>query len=273
MRIQESIYLGVSLVLSFTDEFTGQIISDPGLKVKISEASGSLRKQEGYYVFTGVPGERAQVTVESPWYCTERFEVPIRREGELLEVQKLRLYPASGHPLVREATCVYGKAKPNEMIAACCPAAGDYRKLLLDVKKGEEKLVIYSREDEDLEGNSFYLMKGSSSWGEIIELGALMKQGMGMYWLKAPLKENYGKIEARLCILHRTRADAEGNYFLPLSRGGNGNREYLFRRQQKNNKKPDEFKVHILEEGVKNRLDWEETPTAEGIERRCFGWE
>lgn len=260
MRIQESIYLGVSLVLCFTDEFTGQIISDTGLRVGIPKAPGPLRKREGYYVFTGVQGEWAHVIVDSPWYGQRSFEVPVRRDDkEALKVQKLRLCPTPAHPLVRGATCVYGKAMPNEMISACCPADGDYRKLLLDGKKGEEKLVIYSREDEDLEGSCFFLTDTGGSGKEVIELGALTGQGTGTYELKAPLRENHKKIGTKLCILRRTKADAEGNYFLPLSRGGSGSREYLFWRQP-DKKGLDGFEAHILEEGVRSRLDWKENP-------------
>lgn len=258
MRIQESICLGVSLVLQFIDEFTGRPVLGTEIRVGIPRVQSPLRKPEGYYIFTDVPGEQATVTVESLWYSPGNFDVPIRKEKAPLNVQKIRLFPTAAHPIAGEASCVYGKARPGEMILACCPEGGGYRKLLLDGKKGGETLAIYSQEDENLEGSCFYLMEGNGGKGEVVELGSLEGLGSGSYQLKAPLKGDYKKIGTKLCILRRTRADDKGNYFLPLSRGGSGSREYLFWRQWEDKKDSGGPTARTLSEGVRSRLDWEE---------------
>lgn len=258
MSGQENLQIRVSLVLRFLDVFTNQPVEGAGLRVQISGGPRPIRKAGGYFVFTGLSGETASVCVEGPWYGRQVREVPLRREEEPVQVQTLRLFPNASWPLPEQTTCAYGQAEPGTFLAAYRPD-GSYKRLLANAEKGEHTLSLFGLEKEDLEGSVFCLLDAEKTEGEWVELAGLQEEARGIYQLRRPLAKSHKKIGARLVPVRWTRADARGEYFLPLARWENGEAAYLFWENRPDWNFSGKPQKRVLVGGVRNRLDWRET--------------
>ena len=258
MSGQENLQIRVSLVLRFLDVFTNQPVDGAGLRVQIPGGARPIRKAGGYFVFTGLSGETASVWVEGPWYGRQVREVSLRREGETVQVQTIRLFPNASCPLPEQTTCVYGQAEPGTLLAAYRPD-GAYKRLLANAEKGEETLSLFGQEKEDLEGSVFCILDAEKTEGEWVELAGLREEARGIYQLRRPLTKSHKKIGAKLVPVRWTQADAKGEYFLPLARWEDGEAPYLLWGNQSGWNLSGKPEKRVLVGGARNRLDWRET--------------
>lgn len=257
MSVQENLQIRVSLVLRFLDVFTNQPVEGASLQVQISGGPRPIRKNGGYFVFTGLSGSTASVWVEGPWYGRQVREVPLRQEQEPVPVQTIRLFPNAACPLPEQTTCAYGQAEPGALLAAYRPD-GAYKRLLTNAEKGADSLSLFGQEEEDLEGSVFCLLDAEKTTGELVELAELQEAGRNIYRLRRPLDKAHKKIGARLVPVRWTRADEKGGYFLPLARWEKGEPAYLFWQVKSEWDFLGKPQKKVLVGGARNRLDWRE---------------
>lgn len=209
----------ISLVVMLIDDMTDKVIRDAA-KVWIEGRPAPVRKSDGYYVFTDLPGERAVVRIQQGMYEPRILETELPGPGEPYIMRRVRLTPGRCYRLPSGATCVEGKAEPGSRICFFSKKGARGLKLLYNYDGSQETLIsIYHPAEQQLEGKLLYIEGKDGKTSETFRI--LAKDGEeGRYRLEKPLAHPYKKIGATIYPVYETEADSGGSFFLPILKLG-----------------------------------------------------
>lgn len=222
-----SIKLGaeVSLVVYLIDDYTGRGASDektvPVLEVWHKKP---VRKPDGGFVFTGLPGGEHRLTVRSEIYLDEEMTV---RMGELdpgNPVVYLTLKPRPSYPFPGGATLVRtavrgpgGLPAPHAEVCGTVLSESCARARLVRMDTGERKEIFLTGAGGGIPpGSEFLLKEKGEEKSEYIKLAGPSRKEQG-FRLEKPLTNDY-RPGALLLPVVRTRADHRGEAVI-YSRG------------------------------------------------------
>lgn len=209
----------VSLVVMLIDDMTDKVIREPA-RVWIEGRPAPIRKTEGYYVFTDLPGEKALVRIQQGMYEARAVETELPGPGEPYIMRRVRLTPGRCYRLPSGATCVEGKAEPGSRICLFSKKGAKGMKLLYDYDGSEEDFIsIYHPAEQQLEGKLLYIEGKDGKTSESFRILARDEEE-GRYRLEKPLNNHYKKIGATIYPVYETEADSKGSFFLPILKLG-----------------------------------------------------
>ena len=217
---------GVLAVLPI-DAFTGKTILTRDFTVEIKGVRPPVRKQEGYFVFSGVPAVCAEKGMDSFTVCLRGrgyqeavLHVPTASVSPINPVITVRMNPDASYPFPPHTVRIVGRLSGNCCLRAACLHSEGSLRLAEDYHAGEETIVLYRGGRSNLTGGLFYIEKeraateNSTARGCFLLLGEAERGGTGRYRLAEPLKDSFGRPEARLYPARmQTAMEREAHYF------------------------------------------------------------
>lgn len=223
---------GVLAVLPI-DAFTGKVIETRDFSVEIRGARPPVRKQDGYFVFSDVPAmcaekgmnsakEETAVTVclRGRGYQEAVLHVPTASVSPIDPVVTVRMNPDASYPFPPHTIRMEGRLSVNCCLRAACLHREGSLRLAEDYYAGEETIALYRGGWSNLTGSLLYIekeqaaMRNSTACGCFLLLGEAEQGGTGRYRLAEPLKDSFGRLEARLYPAWMQAAkEREAHYF------------------------------------------------------------
>ncbi len=202
----------VSLVLLPIDGFTDQIITEPRFRVYLKESGRpSIRKDDGYHVFCGLPEGRTEICMEGPLYQSQELSLLVPSGKP--KVIYVRLLPSRNYPIPKGATCVKGSLRPG----------GRFRLFFPDQKKSYKLSYDYN---PDVQGRTLGLFLPKACRLEGKTLCIQNKEGNREFFriisqtedleLDRPLQRSYKKIGASVFPVQEASAGEDGMFYLPI---------------------------------------------------------
>lgn len=251
--MRDTIHIRVSLAVLLIDDFTGKIITSPSMRVTARGGGKPVRKTEGFWVFLNLTSPETEVAVDGPCYYSERQTIAFKELDSANPVVRIRLRPDRTYKLPKGTICMTAVLPKHASLMVFNEQGSDYKKLLVDYEKGSKEISLYQGGRQELEGK-ICCITGKKETKEFIRLGALKDREKGLYLLEQAPEDGYKKIGTKIYPVSYTKARDAGEYFLPLSGGGQTETEYtcLFeldgiREEQK----------IVMKEGWVNRIRWD----------------
>lgn len=223
--MNDRIRIRASLAVLLIDDFTGKIITAPGLTASVDGDRKPIRKPEGFLVFTNLTDPTIRVTVEGPCYFREEQYVDMKSLDRSNPVFRIRMRPDRTYPLPENTVRLTALLPPESTCFVFYEKGNDSRKLLTDYEKGNANILLYQGDKEEMEGKTCCIT-GKNGGYEFLRLGRLTEREKGSYLLEKPLEQGYKKIGSRLYPVSVMRADGGKECFLPLKNHGQNEPEY-----------------------------------------------
>ena len=249
MMAEDRIRIQVSLAVMFVDRFSFRPVTGPVLQVRLEEGEKPVRKAEGYYIFTNLREKEATLSVQGGGYLPVTCKLPVGMpQGG--KVTKIFLDPGPDYRWIQGSTGIYGKMAPGTVRCLYDPAAKDYRKLNQDYGGGEE-IAVFSRDRENLEGQSFVI---DGSKDICICLKEQLDEEKGIYRIEPLSGVKLKKVSTRLLPVYRACSDREGHFLAPLPSGKDEITEYKVFWTEEGKPLQTDLKVR---QGVLTKVQWE----------------
>lgn len=223
---------GVLAVLPI-DAFTGKTILTRDFTVEIKGVRPPVRKQDGYFVFSDVPTACAEKgmdssgkgTVVAVWlrgrgYQETVLHVSTASVSPIDPVITVRMNPDASYPFPPHTVRMEGRLSVNCCLRAACLHREGSLRLAEDYHAGEETVALYRGGRSNLTGSLLYIekepaaMENNAACGCFLLLGEAERGGTGRYRLAEPLKDSFGRLEARLYPARmQTTKEREAHYF------------------------------------------------------------
>lgn len=213
----EQIGQRVSLVILPVDAFTQRVIVCREFEISVEGARRSVRKPEGFWVFTDHLSEYATVTLKGRCYREMRVRVRLASLEAKNLVQKVYVLPDRDYPFPADTAYMEGSLPEHSVLTAAGRYGAGVRKLEKDCEKGQETLAIYQGAQTDLT-DTVYLMAGAreelSDW---VELARPEDAAGGSYRLRTPVEHSYLRTGTNLMPAVRHVTDWMGtSYFIAV---------------------------------------------------------
>ncbi len=233
---------GILAVLPL-DAFTGRPVRSNDFWVEIKGMGRPIRKQEGFYVFSGVVPVRdtggAQPEQEEPFVCIRLWGRGYRRR-ELRQsvcavcpgnpVVTVCMEPDRDYPFLPGTIFMEGRLGAGTSVLAAAAGRGNGLCLAADYRAGEKMISIYGGEKRDFSGCAFYMAEADGGQqGDWIfldgrkssEVGSYGLAEAGSYRLEIPAARSRCKAKTRLFPAFARQASEETErYFLAFPVSG-----------------------------------------------------
>ena len=210
------INLKIDAVLFLYDSLTEAPADTAALRVLPPPGGQVLRKPDGCFVLMNCPKPPFSVTVESPFYETERLtfgkaEQTAAESRTAFPVRTCFLIRNSVLPLPAGAAALEGRAEPGARMLACLCSEEQKLRLTADYEAGGEKLALYCPQGKDLTGRLFYLCSGEGH-GALISL--VEQEKPGIYRLELPIRYSFPKVGSMAYPVSAAVCGADGRFRL-----------------------------------------------------------
>jgi hypothetical protein len=222
-KIIDHIKAKASLVILVIDDYTGKVIADGSIQVSIANAAKPVRKSEGYYVFINLEQSKAELTITSERYTEENISIDLDAITKTEPIVKVRVKPSRNYSLLSGTTFITGYAEPLCEIRVICDNMQKYFRLLYDYdpKENNEIISIFNPENTDMDGKLLMIKGKDDDSSETFYIKSTKDRENNLYQMDKVLENSYKKIGSKIYPVFVTKADTEGEYFIPLWNLGN----------------------------------------------------
>lgn len=217
-KMADHIHMRMSLAVQVIDDFTNRVVTGQQVQVRILGEPKPIRKADGYYIFLNLKERKTRLKITASQFLDYEESVDIDAMNPLEPVIKARLKPNRCYSLPQGTTCVEGKASPGTTLRLVCPDSTGYYRLMADYPGGEEREInIFHPAQMEMEGKSFCIRNKEKKQGEDFMVSRVVDSACGRYQLAEHLKHAYQKVSARIYPILLMEADANGEFFAPLT--------------------------------------------------------
>ena len=208
------IHIRAQAVLQIFDDFTGKPVGAGLVRPVLPRGAWMTAKENGIYVLGGlVPAgdsEKCVIELRSPVYESYFCELSVSDGG--CPCIRVRMTPSLSMPVPEGTTILEGKEEPGIHIMAVCVHPAAEMKLLKDAQG--EKIRIYRESGEELSGRLIAVFEK----GVFSETVRVTNEAEEFCVLEHPLEKTYKRGGTGIYCVQEIRADAEGSFYLWLSR-------------------------------------------------------
>jgi len=218
---ESQIIYRVALAVLVIDDFNNKILKGSSVQVKITDVPEKpIRKQDGYFVFTGDLETIQQIEVESPLYYKAVIKVAPKRLNPLHPVLKIRLQPNRLYGVPGGVTFLEGRGLPGTEIQVILENRAQQMKLLYDYsrenKDNSREIRLFQAAKKDLAGKYLAISGKEQQDPEIFQILEMTDPEQGVCILTEALSSDYKKTGTTIFPVYTAKTDDRGEYYLLL---------------------------------------------------------
>lgn len=187
----EQIGQKVSLVILPVDAFAQRAIICPEFEISVDGAQRSIRKPEGFWIFTDHFPECVTVTLRGRCYREMRIDVRITPLKAKNVVQKVYVLPDRDYPFPADTAYMEGTMPEHSVLTVAGRYGMGIRKLEKDCESGQDVLAVYQGAQADLTDTVYLMTDVRENLSEWVELGRQEDIAGSSYRLRTPTIHSY----------------------------------------------------------------------------------
>lgn len=213
----EQIGQKVSLVILPVDAFTQRAIICPEFEISADGTQRSIRKPEGFWVFTDHFPECVAVTLRGRRYREMRVDVRLTALKAKNVVQKVYVLPDRDYLFPADTAYMEGTLPEHSVLTVAGRYGTGIWKLEKDCESGQDVLAVYQGAQADLTDTVYLMTDVRENLSEWVELGRQEDIAGGSYRLRTPTEHSYRRTGTDLMPAVRHVVDWMGtSYFIAV---------------------------------------------------------
>lgn len=207
-----NIQLKVAAVIEVFDRFLDRPVENGKVWMKCAPGQKMIRKDESCFLLLEPLVEQQEIIIESDIFEDCRFELPKRREGELIR-KSIWLEPNEAYNFPLGTTFVTGKLGKEQTGITYHSGTRNYH-LSLDYQKADASIRIYGVSGENR--GAVYLLtdldQKQIEFAQIADVGDEDQE----FLLKEPLVHDYRRSETLVARYYELKGKKDGTFYFAI---------------------------------------------------------
>lgn len=199
------------------DGFTGQLVREDGVRVRMEDGGSFVRKNSGVAVFWDNGSKERRLLVEGPCFYRETVRLDIERlEQKWQPTCSVWLRPNGSYPYPPDICLKEGTADPGVLIRRPQELTLGLIRLLQPMPdQGARGLHLDVPDLLHMEGRTLFLRSRENGRGEYVTIWEEQSRSLGLYELEMPPAGEFSPADTEILLVSETFSDKKGHYRIP----------------------------------------------------------